>query len=84
MLSGRGPSGFITNCPQNLGMRGLSKIGLFCAGLGIAVVGGVFIHYNGLNDASTAVTSMLASMLWGGLAWFGLFVILMAVLFLNT
>ncbi len=65
-------------------MRGLSKIGLFCTGLGVLLVSGVFIHYNGLNDAPHALAAMLGSMLWGGLAWFGLFVIIMAILFLNA
>ncbi|MEK6902687.1 MAG: hypothetical protein AABX02_03830 [archaeon] len=65
-------------------MKGLSKIGLFCTGLGILVVGGVFVHYNGINDPASALAAMLNSLIWGGLAWFGLFVILMAILFLNA
>ncbi|QQR92702.1 MAG: hypothetical protein IPJ89_00450 [Candidatus Iainarchaeum archaeon] len=65
-------------------MKALSKAGWFTLVLGLILLIGVFWHYNGFVDASIALEKMLSSLFYGGLIWFGLFCLLMAVLFLNN
>lgn len=64
-------------------MKTLSKAGWATLILGLILLIGVFWHYNGFVDAPMALGKMLSALFYGGLIWFGLFCLLMAVLFLN-
>ncbi len=65
-------------------MKTLSKVGWSTLLIGIILLLGVFWHYNGFNDAALALGKMIAVLFYGGIAWFGIFCVLMAVLFLNN
>ncbi len=65
-------------------MATLSKIGWFCLLIGIAGLFFVFWHYQGIENPLSAILRMMAAAFWGGIFWLGLFIILMALLFLNA
>lgn len=65
-------------------MRALSKLGMYCLILAAVLLGLVFVHYGGLEQPAYALGRMLAVLFWGGIAWAGLFIALMAVLFLGA
>jgi hypothetical protein len=62
----------------------LSRIGWFCAGAAVLALGLVFGHFGGFVDAGMGVGKLLAALFWGGISWFALFTLLMAILFLSA
>ncbi len=65
-------------------MRIFSKIGAFTFILGVVLLGLVFWHYGGFVDPTVALARMLSILFYGAILWFGLFCLLMALLFLNA
>lgn len=70
--------------PEKNGMKPLSRIGWFCLGLAVLLEGVAFAHYNGLVNPGGALLHLLAAALWGGVVLAGLFVSIMALLFLSA
>ncbi|MFH0970222.1 MAG: hypothetical protein V1776_02055 [Candidatus Diapherotrites archaeon] len=65
-------------------MRPLSRIGWFSAGIGIILLIIAFWHAGGFDNTGMGITQLLGTLFWGGIAWAGILIIGMAILFLSA
>lgn len=65
-------------------MRTLSKIGLFTLAVAALLVFGGLAHYGLFTDAGLALGRVIGTLFWGAILWAGIFLALMAILFLQA